>query len=60
MLNKIVIGDIISDGFEEGMVHSIRFDKGDKWYEVYDGKEGWSMNEKDVKLINNIDGDVPA
>jgi hypothetical protein len=58
MLNEIVIGDVVSDGFEEGMVHSIRIDKGDKWYDVWDGKEGWSMHEREVKLINNIDGDV--
>jgi hypothetical protein len=60
MMNKIVIGDIVSDGFEEGMVHSIRVDKGDKWYDVWDGKEGWSIHEREVKLINNIEGDVQA
>ena len=59
MLNEIVIGDVVSDGFEEGMVHSIRRDGGDVWYDVWDGKEGWSIHEREVKLINNIDGDVP-
>ena len=60
MMNKIVIGDIVSDGFEEGMVHTIRRDGGDVWYDVYDGKEGWSIHEREVKLINNIEGDVQA
>ncbi len=59
MLNEIIVGDVISDGFEEGMVHSIRRDGGDVWYDVWDGKEGWSIHEREVKLINNIDGDVP-
>ena len=58
MLNEIIVGDIISDGFEEGMVHTIRRDGGDVWYDVYDGKEGWSIHAREVKLINNIDGDV--
>jgi len=58
MLNEIVVGDIITDGFEEGMVHSIRHDKGDVWYDVWDGKEGWSIHSREAKLVSGIDGDV--
>ena len=52
MLDEIKIGDVVSDGFEDGMVHSIRKDGGDIWFEVYDGKEGWSMHYREVKLVN--------
>ena len=60
MLNEIVIGDVVSDGFEEGMVIDVEMDGGDKWYCVWDGKEAWKMHSREVKLINNIDGDVDA
>ena len=69
MMNKIVIGDIISDGFEEGMVIGEEYDKGDKWWLVWDGKEAWKMHSRsflwkmhsrEVKLINNIEGDINA
>ena len=52
MENEIKIGDMIGDGFEDGMVHSIRKDGGDIWFDVWDGKEGWSMNLRDVKEVN--------
>ena len=58
MLNKIIIGDFVSDGFEEGMVVEIEIDGGDKWYCVWDGKEAWKMHERDAKLVSNIDGDI--
>ena len=45
-------GDLISDGFEEGMVCGIREDGGDMWYDVWDGKEGWSMNLREVVKVN--------
>jgi hypothetical protein len=44
MMNEIVKGDIISDGFEEGMVIGEEYDKGDKWWLVWDGKEAWKMH----------------
>ena len=49
---KIDKGDLISDGFEEGMVCGIREDGGDKWYDVWDGKEGWSMNLREIVKVN--------
>ena len=60
MMNEIVKGDIISDGFEEGMVIGEEYDKGDKWWLVWDGKEAWKMHSREVKLINNIEGDINA
>ena len=45
-------GDLISDGFEEGMVCGIRKDGGDMWYDVWDGKEGWSMNLREIVKVN--------
>ena len=64
MIIKIEKGDLISDGFEDGVVVDIEMDGGDKWICVWDGKEAWKMHERDVKLINNvycrdsIEGDV--
>ena len=49
---KIDKGDLISDGFEEGMVCGIREDGGDMWYDVWDGKEGWSMNLREIVKVN--------
>ena len=61
---KIEKGDWISDGFEDGSVIEIRKDGGDIWFEVFDGKEGWSLNLRDLKKVNgewvrkSVDGDV--
>ena len=52
MLDEIEKGDMIGDGFEEGVVISIREDGGDVWFDVYDGKEGWSINKREVKEVN--------
>ena len=49
---KIEKGDVIGDGFEEGMVVDIRMDGGDMWFGVSDMKEGWSMHMRDVKEVN--------
>ena len=57
-------GDWISDGFEDGSVVSIREDGGDIWFGVYDGKEGWDLNLRELKKVNgewvrkSIEGDV--
>ena len=53
---KIDKGDLISDGFEDGSVVDIRKDGGDLWFEVYDGKEGWSMHLREVKKVNGSTG----
>ena len=58
MLNEIVIGDFVSDGFEEGMVVGEEYDKGDKWWLVWDGKEAWKMHSREAKLVSGINGDV--
>ncbi len=50
MLNKIQVGDQVTDGFEDGVVVSIREDGGDVWYMVTDGKEGWEMHARDTEL----------
>jgi len=50
---KIENGDVVGDGFEEGMVVSIRKDGGDVWFDVSDMKEGWSINLREVKSVNN-------
>jgi hypothetical protein len=49
---KIEKGDVIGDGFEEGMVVDIRFEDKEVWFGVSDMKEGWSMNLKEVKNVN--------
>ena len=49
---KIEKGDIVGDGYEEGSVVSILVDNGVIELGVYDGKEGWSMNLKDVRMVN--------
>jgi hypothetical protein len=49
---KIENGDVLSDGFEEGMVVDIRKDGGDMWFGVSDMKEGWSMHLREVKSVN--------
>tara|TARA_Y100000310_G_scaffold21139_1_gene20450 strand:+ start:38 stop:232 length:195 start_codon:yes stop_codon:yes gene_type:complete len=64
MIIKIEKGDLVSDGFEDGVVVNIREDGGDVWYDVYDGKEGWSLHLRDVVKVNDefvkdsIEGDV--
>jgi len=49
---KIEKGDLISDGFEDGVVVDIEMDGGDKWICVFDGKEAWKMHERDIKEVN--------
>ena len=64
MIIKIEKGDLISDGFEDGVVVDIEMDGGDKWICVWDGKEAWKMHERDVVKVNDefvkdsIEGDV--
>jgi hypothetical protein len=49
---KIEKGDLIGDGFEEGMVVDIRFEDKEVWFGVSDIKEGWSMSLKEVNFVN--------
>ena len=49
---KIEKGDLISDGFEEGIVVSILLEDNEVEFGVFDGKEGWSLKECDVKKVN--------
>jgi hypothetical protein len=49
---KIEKGDWIGDGYEDGSVIEIRKDGGDIWFEVFDGKEGWSLNLREVRSVN--------
>jgi len=49
---KFEKGDVIGDGFEEGMCVNIRKDGGDVWFDVYDMKEGWSINLREVESVN--------
>ena len=52
---KIDKGDLISDGFEEGICVSVLKDGGDIEFGVWDGKEGWSINLREVKKVNGED-----
>ena len=64
MIIKIEKGDLISDGYEDGVVVDIEMDGGDKWICVWDGKEAWKIHERDVVKVNDefvkdsIEGDV--
>jgi hypothetical protein len=49
---KIEKGDVIGDGFEEGMVIDIRFEDEEIMFGVSDLKEGWSMSLKEVNFVN--------
>ena len=49
---KIEKGDLISDGFEEGIVVSILLEDNEVEFGMFDGKEGWSLKECDVKKVN--------
>ena len=49
---KVEKGDMIGDGFEEGVCVSILVDGGDVEFGVYDGKEGWSIHMREVKSVN--------
>ena len=53
--NKIEITDMVSDGFEDGIVVSIRVDGGDTWYDVYDGKEAWTWHRREIKEVNGFE-----
>ena len=61
---KIEKGDLIGDGFEEGVVVSILLEDNEVEFGVFDGKEGWSLKECDVKKVNgewvreSVEGDV--
>ena len=52
MIDKIEKGDLVSDGFEDGIVVDIVVDGGDVWYGVFDGKEAWKWNRRDIKEVN--------
>jgi hypothetical protein len=49
---KIEKGDVVGDGFEEGVCVNILMDGGDVEFGVYDGKEGWSIHLREVKEVN--------
>ena len=49
---KIEKGDVVGDGFEDGVVVNILVDGGDMEFGVYDGKEGWSIHLREVKSVN--------
>jgi len=49
---KIEKGDMIGDGFEEGVCVSVLVDGGDVSFGVYDGKEGWSIHLREVDSVN--------
>ena len=49
---KIEKGDWIGDGYEDGSVVNIWKDGGDMWFSVYDGKEGWDLNLRELKEVN--------
>ena len=51
-VDKIEKGDLVSDGFEDGIVVDIVVDGGDVWYGVFDGKEAWKWNRRDIKEVN--------
>ena len=55
---KIEKGDLISDGFEEGVCVSILVDGGDIEFGVYDGKEGWSIHMREVKSVNGKEAEL--
>ena len=52
---KIEKGDVISDGFEEGIVIDIRMDGSDLEFGVSDLKEGWTIHLRDVQNVNGSD-----
>ena len=52
---KIEKGDVISDGFEDGIVVSILMDGGDLSFGVSDMKEGWSIHLRELKSINGVE-----
>ena len=64
MIDKIEKGDLVGDGFEDGIVVDIVVDGGDVWYGVFDGKEAWQLHLRDVVKVNDeyvkdsIEGDV--
>ena len=49
---KIEKGDVLGDGFEEGMVVSILMDGGDLTFGVSDMKEGWTIHLRELKSVN--------
>ena len=49
---KVEKGDLLDDGFEEGVCVSIECDGGDVSFGVYDGKEGWSMHLRELAKVN--------
>ena len=51
-VDKIEKGDLVSDGFEDGIVVDIVVDGGDVWYGVFDGKEAWKWHRRDIKEVN--------
>ena len=51
-IDKIEKGDLVSDGFEDGVVIDIVEDGGDVWYGVYDGKEAWKWHLREIKEVN--------
>ena len=52
---KIEKGDVIGDGFEDGIVISILFDGADLEFGVSDMKEGWTVKLRDIQNVNGND-----
>ncbi len=48
-------GDMIDDGCDEGICVGVLKDEGDIVFCVSDGKEGWSVNLREVKKVNGED-----
>jgi hypothetical protein len=55
---KIEKGDVIGDGFEEGIVIDIRLDGAELEFGVSDLKEGWTINLRDVQKVNGDDFNI--
>ena len=52
---KIEKGDVIGDGFEDGIVISILLDGADLEFGVSDMKEGWTVKLRDIQNVNGND-----
>tara|TARA_R110002020_G_scaffold271576_1_gene486790 strand:+ start:215 stop:415 length:201 start_codon:yes stop_codon:yes gene_type:complete len=53
--HKIEKGDVLGDGFEDGIVVSILMDGGDLSFGVSDMKEGWSIHLRELKSVNGVE-----
>ena len=55
MMNEMKIGSEVTDGFEEGIIVNFLIQEGVDMVCVSDGKEAWTIEASELKLVEYKD-----